>query len=644
MFSTVRTSESLTVWAGRRAFRVPAAVGEAEALSALGSQRAVAVPRVVGSDALAEAVAALGITSAGPAVRVVDEADLGALAGGRAADEQLLALGPGRALLVAPGVDLGLLTARLRTTAVPGESAGVSFAELPGESRLEAIGLIRALTTAPPASVCAYRDGRFEPVGLLPLPDAAYEPTRPDDGAPVSPVDCAPARSVDCAPARLLDGDLGVFTGIAALPPLPEPLGGWTHLQVRAAALGRIRPDWSPDGLVPVAAPPGEEPERTALLTAAGFYASEDFGQLDLVRGSAASLRAAGESVVPLGEFPLFADGLSGLPGFPFAVPADTTELVWARAVCATTGAEVRVPLSVVVTDPRISQPTPVTNPPNLYGMGAGADGQEALEKGLAMLIASDAAYRWWCGEGRLTLLSDESPSGEGDAVCVRTFALADAGRVDAPTVLVVIESGPRRHEGAGEGSSAGPPDDAGVLVVGAGAGADQKTAAERATASAIIQWRSACDLASASSTLAGAGGTAEVRADRRYLDAFGPDLRGVGEPMAHLQCGLDPRVRAHLIDRLGEALAPTAATGDADREEPSGDGVPLLDAAKAAGIDVLAVDLTTADLAAAGVCAVRALAPGLLPTTPAAFPPAGPALPCIESDGESQALPYPGW
>lgn len=174
--------------------------------------------------------------------------------------------------------------------------------------------------------------------------------------------------------------------------------------------------------------------------------------------------------------------------------------------------------------------------------------------------------------------------------------------------------------------------------------------AAEHAVAEALIQHASARDLDLPDSLIRNAealgngavAGLAPHDPDRRYRDAFGPDFRGLIDPMCHVQLGLDPRVAALVRERTN----PEESTAPGETE-----GEPVRSRLEDAGHRVAVVDATAERVRRAGYAAARVIVPGLARLQPAAFPlapDAGLARAATalgwSTEGPDEPVPYPGW
>ncbi|GAB3040700.1 YcaO-like family protein [Sediminivirga luteola] len=503
------------------------------------------------------------------------------------------------------------------------------------------------------AGVWRWQDGGWRPVPVLPLPDEQVR----HDTSPGQPED-------------LLDPDAGVVLAVTELGYLPVPLDHWRHRQWALSALERVDPEWRPDALVPDVSP--DRGSRPGLIRAGAFYASEYLRQIPLRRARWDELA---DAALDPEQTSLFDPALTREPGCPLIPWQRTTEVLWTPGRDLAAGTPLWVPLSLACMDwtaPSL-RPAPLTNPSNFFGMGAGDTEAAALEEGLSMVLAAHAAQLWWrCGAGLVPV--DLACLPERAAQEGRGRRRPDAGTPGGPGAGGTVP---------GTGSSAGGElevtawriltpwswpcvlvrlHDAGrdMTVVGHGAGPSMAQAVERALSTAGLQYVSAREIADPAGSLCGSSaGLRPYREDRRWREDYRADGRDLLEPMMQLQRALDPHVQALLRGRLAAAEAAGRRTGtgpdgagSAGHAVTGAQGAPAwreaAQQAAAAGFQVIGVDMTTADLAAAGVRAWRVVLPGAYVTAPEALPP-DPSL--LGRHAETLGLPppdhtepYPGW
>ncbi|WP_309135546.1 YcaO-like family protein [Cellulomonas sp.] len=319
-------------------------------------------------------------------------------------------------------------------------------------------------------------------------------------------------------------------------------------------------------------------------------------------------------------ELTLFSAEQYADPRFPF-VPLDRgTRTHWVRAESLVDGREVLVPASLTFVNWNTGRSvfSPRTNPAMYPGIAAAPTRAHALANALEEVVERDAAMVWWWSGHRLptspgadAVLDRLVPVGwrERHGVDLHVVPLTHA--VAVPAVAVLVDA---PH--------------AGVVTMGLAARATPEEAVEKALLEALGLVETATDMQDPDGGFwttyqpgERSGAVRPVRADRRYLDSYRPDFRDVTDLFCQLQVQLDPRSRSVVLGRLGP---PDAGVWDGLPSFGSRDAAAYVDALAAQGLEPLAVDLTTSDVAAAGWSAVRVLVPGLVPNFPTAFPPLG--------------------
>ncbi|WP_309135698.1 YcaO-like family protein [Cellulomonas sp.] len=390
-------------------------------------------------------------------------------------------------------------------------------------------------------------------------------------------------------------------------------------------------------------------PDPDALVDAVvRHWAGEDHGQLDVVDATAAELRARGVPLLDLSDLRLVAPDVLARPGCPLVRVDDRTRTAWAAATrhradgTATAG---RVPYAQAVVRWLDTRPDlPVAHPMNMAGLGAGHGHAAALEAACRDVAAQDAAWTWWSDSAapapvRVAVVEDVARAWGGTSLALDLRRLPSP--LGVPVVLAVVDDG-----------------DVATLAVAAG---PDHEAQPRAAARALWQLVVARDLADPDGSLVRSAvpGLPPHRPDRDYLDAAGPGQRRLVDPLAHVQLTLDPAVRTRLRARLGAgrtapvpATAPPAAGGAGTSGSLPATAPPhgcARATVLAAGRDVWVVDLTTAEVAAAGWRCVRVLAPGTSRLPVGAFPPdpavaEAAARALGREPGPAEAVPWPGW
>ncbi|RFS83331.1 hypothetical protein D0T12_19905 [Actinomadura spongiicola] len=404
---------------------------------------------------------------------------------------------------------------------------------------------------------------------------------------------CGPVRALDTgrshgvlhtATAHLAD------TGAFALP-LGNPVVGGTS--------------WtSPD-----------DAARRALGEAAERYAGHLVPAGRLVRST---WRRLGATAVDPAALALYSSRQHERPGFPFAGLDRDAPIHWVTGRTAA-GVECPVPASLVWLAPgeHAEIDGRPAHLPIAAGIAAGPSLPAARSAALAEVVERHALATAWYG-GRAFPPLAGPPLPVPDGARLRWFQVPNA--LGAPVVLCVAWGDGDR---LGAGCAVAPNADDPVAAAGAKAAAEALVSLD--TLDAVIdgmpEW---------------SGVLKPHRDDRRYADAYRPDLSDATDLVCTLQLLADPRVAARVGARL---------TGG----RPGGRWRPAridLDAALAAcRLPVVTVDITPPDLDRLGLAVARVVVPGLRSTGPAAFPFLGDGsdpLPADPLPPDTERLPIP--
>ncbi|MGE3288924.1 MAG: YcaO-like family protein [Pseudonocardia sp.] len=332
-----------------------------------------------------------------------------------------------------------------------------------------------------------------------------------------------------------------------------------------------------------------------------------------LPRRTHRELAAAGIAALDPAELVLYSERQYHRPGFPYVRFTADLPVRWCTAADLDTGEPVEVPASVAHLNfhagPYADEPA--THFVILPGIAAGCSHDEAVDAALAEVCERDAVTTWWQRGAPVlglpadvrsevaTLLADPT---RDPVIDYTLFGVpSDLG---VPVVGALLDDRAR-----------------GIVTMGSSCHEDLGTAATKAVTEAIQLRAFSVDLLDPASPVrrgfaAGhrdARVLAEFRDDRCYLDAQLPDFAAAVDFASHAQLWLDPRMRVHL-DRL-----------HTPPDIPTAPGLPAVGSLRRhladRGHRVLVVDLTTPDVAAAGLHVVRVLVPGLYPNAPAAVP-----------------------
>ncbi|MDX6742423.1 YcaO-like family protein [Actinocorallia sp. A-T 12471] len=425
----------------------------------------------------------------------------------------------------------------------------------------------------------------------------------------------------------LVDERTGVIARLFAAEPEPWWPPGLSVSATHVGDLAALLP-WPADRVSTgtAFADPGRA-RRAAVGEAVERYCG-NFVPDDLVRASYRELDRAGQSALDPADLALYSEAQYAEPGCPFVPFAGDLAVLWARGVRLPSGEPALVPASLVYVNyylpPRAGEP--VTNFVNLAGIAAGADDRAARTAALEEVIERDATVVWWANRlparpvdvahPRLAPhLTPDPERGPGWAAATGTSSGCRYRVVALPTVFDVAVLGVLLDD-----------PDLKLTVFGVAARPDPADAVLKALAEAVTLRRYALGLLDADGDIwtSAREGTIPIeffhphRADRRYLDSYRPDFRDVADLSCHSQIWLDPRLRAELapITRSDQVI--------------SLDALPRIDGAvyeaylarlDKAGLTAYAVDVTTSDVATAGVRVARVVVPGAYSNAPAAFP-----------------------
>lgn len=442
-------------------------------------------------------------------------------------------------------------------------------------------------------------------------------------------------------PAPIIDPVTGILHSVRRRRNAEPVPAGFAHLHAELPHLRSVDVDSVGDALAPAGAldtadSTPRELLEPGILSGVAHYCGTDLGQGRRTRASADEFGARGERWFDLRTWEPHDPRLHDFRGFPFSRfdPSRVDEWIQGRDAWG----DVWVPSSLVFAGYASRGSSPPTNAMNLVGLHAGRTADEATERAVAHVIAHDAVAVWW----------SSTAVASAAAIPARAVAVMDSSRLDLRVLAIRSTLGvPVRLAVVDD-----PVD--GVVSLGFAAHIEPDRAAELAVVEALIQHVSARDLASGSSLIrdsaelgnGAVAGLVPFDPHRRYAAAFGADHRGLIDPMAHVQFGLDPSVVERVRARTRPSGTHPEETG-ATESGPSADGIVATVAAR--GRIPTVVDVTTDRVRSTDYRAVRAILPGLARLQPAAFPldPTGRlarARKELEWKEDWAPLPYPGW
>ncbi|WP_109507927.1 YcaO-like family protein [Nocardioides speluncae] len=339
-----------------------------------------------------------------------------------------------------------------------------------------------------------------------------------------------------------------------------------------------------------------------------------------LVRASYAELVAAEYAAVEPASLCLFSAAQYALEGFPFVPFERGLPVRWAPGRDLATGAQALVPASIVYVNyflgSRMTEP--LTNFVFYAGLAAGPDRRAAETAAMEELIERDGVELWWdSGEPAVGV---ELP----DDLLQTMTACADP----ALEYVVLQIPGPWRVPVLGVAVRDPELD---IVALGTAARPDPANAVLKAAGEAIslrslskgLLDRGAGLWQAAELGLFDSGALKPWRADRHYLDSYAADFHDVTDLLCQSQIYLDPRTRPwteHLF-------APPSRVPLSDIAPVEGEPWTYYrdELTRIGGRPPVSVDVTTADIAEAGLSVVRVVAPGVYTNAPAGFAPRDP-------------------
>lgn len=417
---------------------------------------------------------------------------------------------------------------------------------------------------------------------------------------------------------RLLDPRLGIVLSLTRREHPPEMPPALVSFTAKVCDSRRLGP-WQGDRVALGTAFHDPEPARRAAIGEAVERYCGNFIPAGLRRASYRDLRAAGEPALDPGELILYSEKQYAARGFPFVPFTKDLTVLWTAGADLGTGERVLVPASLAYINFFLGERAaePRTHFVVYSGVAAGPSREAAERSALEELVERDATMIWWMSGSPCRGIDLEASPALRSALA----SPADDGTVryhliEIPTPFEIPAVGALIHDRALE-----------IVALGAACRPDPEAAALKALAEAIhlrsfskemlaedgSVWRSM------RSGILDPRAYKPFRADRAYRDSFRPDFRDVTDLGAQAQIYLDPRMHVH-VERIKNApvdrtLADLPAVPGPDVRSS------YLEILARRGFRAISVDLTTADVRAAGLSVVRVIVPGLYPNAPAAFP-----------------------
>ncbi|MFE6611174.1 YcaO-like family protein [Amycolatopsis sp. NPDC057786] len=410
-------------------------------------------------------------------------------------------------------------------------------------------------------------------------------------------------------PELLVDDQTGIVTGVGEIPPAPGMPARLRVCAVDVADMRRVT-NWPND--------------RQAFGTS--------WHDFDLARQSAigeAVERYCGSWLAPerevcFGSYKQFARyGIPALdpqrlnlysaaqyrsPGFPFAPLTQDTECSWVEGFSHTTDEPVWLPAFLFSNERQPGEARFAD--PLIAGLASGTTEEHAVTSGLEEVLERDTTMLWWANTPRLGRLTipDEIRSLIADATDDYEVTLIHLdNEFDVPVVAAVVLDRVKRW-----------------LSIGFATRPDALEAAKKALAEGFTLQHTCRaldderELSGMRRDLPHLGNLKPHRADRRYLDSYREDFADVVDLLCQQQIYLDPRA----VKRVAPWLMDLPSRGWDDLPALGERRLKAYQArVEARGFEVISVDLTTCDVAAAGFHAAHTLVPGLVSNFPAGSP-----------------------
>jgi ribosomal protein S12 methylthiotransferase accessory factor len=413
----------------------------------------------------------------------------------------------------------------------------------------------------------------------------------------------------------LVDDRTGLIRRVDFLEPEPWWPAGLTVCTAEVASPYRLLP-WPADRVATGTAFGAPERARLSAIGEAVERYCGNFVPAGLRRAAYRDLR---EPAVDPAALALYSDAQHAMPGFPFPPFTRDLEVLWTWGVDLADDTPALLPASLVyvnyLTPPRVNEPP--TNYAMLAGIAAGPTLAAARTAALEEVVERDATVIWWANAlparpvtGVGHPLDPEAEPGWYRAAGDCRYRVVAIPTVFEIAVLGVLLDDP----------------ETGIAALGVAARPDPAEAVAKALAEAVTLRRYALGLLDPEGEIWAAADAGVIdrrvfkpyRRDRAYASSYRADFRDVVDLGCHSQLWLDPRMRAH--------LTPITASADpiALDDLPRMDGDPLdgyLKRIAAQGLSAYAADLTTPDVAAAGLSVARLIVPGAYSNAPAAFP-----------------------
>lgn len=343
-------------------------------------------------------------------------------------------------------------------------------------------------------------------------------------------------------------------------------------------------------------------------------YCSNLIDLKPVLHGSYQALSRRGIPVLNPRELVLFSSLQYKQHGFPFTPFDRDLPVEWVEGRYLDDDSPIFVPASMVYVNwySRQYKTSPHINFPAFAGVAAGITFEQACLSGISEIIERHATMVWWLNAYPLSHINSHgcfSNLFDGAKETLRGSLIHLDNTFEIPVVAGVVHNETSK-----------------LVHVGFSCRSTVKEAALKAWSEALTLQEGAHDLNNPNGThwqaidkgLLPGRSYKRWRLDRNYLDDFRSDLKDVDDLLVQQELYLDPRAvkkAAPLLD------LPPSRDIDSLKQLPDNCLDTYLNRIARRGMRVIAVDITSPDVASCGWKVVRTIIPGTVGNTPAAFP-----------------------
>lgn len=459
----------------------------------------------------------------------------------------------------------------------------------------------------------------FTPHPVLPLPD------RPTDGR-------YPPNYLKSGMDLVLDDRTGIVSFVQQIehhPAIPKNL---TTAQSHVADMRRLY-IWGNNQICGGSTFGDFEAARKASIgEGLERYCGNWIQTTKVTKTSYQELQARGEYAIDPEKLILYSQEQYRAPGFPFVPFTHDLQVHWVQGYSLTKERPAWIPGSLVYVNwyKGPFENDPPTNFLYYPGIQAGPSLEFALTSALEEIVERHATMVWWTNRQPLPAVKlpaefqalwEGQPTQQGQ----RAWLIHLDNEFDIPVMAAVVENTKEKLFNIGFATRPTPVE-----------------AAYKAWTEALTLQEGSRDLLNpnglfrqaAAKGLVGAQFMKPWRPDRAYLEDYLDDFRDVNDLMCQQQVFLDPRAREYVrpwVDveavRTFDELPQISERASAAYRQPLEDQ----------DYEIFYVDITTPDVAMAGISVVRVVVPGLVPNFPAAFP-------CLGNGRIQRAAVELGW